>query len=575
MPADSAHYPRRRDLRPGDVATRPRRVPLSRSGSGSGHDAEVRTAVAPGPGGLGGLVEGPGPAPEGPEPRRQPRRRPRRPGGRHANGVGDGFPRLMVLTVVGAALPGAGLVLAGRRRLGWAVISLIVLAVAGAAALVLTGRAVPLALRVGTDPRVLLGAAVGIVGVALAWCTVIVASHLALRREELTAGQRALAVVLVAALMGIVSLPAATATRYVVAQRSLLAEVFGDDGTDRSGLADPDVAAADPWATTPRVNVLLLGSDAGADRTGIRPDTIFVASIDTRTGDTVLFNLPRNLRFAPFAPGSAGAREHPEGFSCGESAESDECILNAVWQWGEEHPEAYPSAAEPGLAATREVVGQVLGLVVDYDVVLNLRGFEEVVDAMGGLRLDVERDIPIGGGKTLSGRPNPITGYVEAGQDRLLSGYEALWYARSREGSDDYDRMRRQRCTVSAAVEQFDVASLAQAFPALAASAERNVETDISARELPAFVELGQRVQGGPSLRSLAFTNDVIDTADPDYLEIRSLVQQALLPPEPAPAPTASAAPSDPAAPGPAPSASTTAPPAPEPGAAVDTADAC
>ncbi|CAA9387289.1 MAG: hypothetical protein AVDCRST_MAG35-191 [uncultured Quadrisphaera sp.] len=567
MTADSAHYPRRRDLRPGDVATQDRRAPRQRSGR------EVRSAVPLDQASLADVVQDPGP--QGPERGRRPQRD---AGGRHANGVGDGFPRLMALTVVGAVLPGTGLVLAGRRRSGWALITLIVLAVAGAAALVVTGRALPLALRVGTDPRVLLGAAIGIVVLALVWCAVIVGSHLALRRGELTAGQRVLAVVLVAALMGIVSLPAATATRYVVAQRSLLAEVFGDDGGDRSGLADPDVAAADPWATTPRVNVLLLGSDAGADRTGIRPDTIFVASIDTKTGETVLFNLPRNLRFAPFAPGSDGAREHPDGYSCGDSATSDECILNAVWQWGEQHPEAYPSSAEPGLAAMREVVGQVLGLVVDYDVVLNLQGFEEVVDAMGGLRMDVERDIPIGGGDIIrNGRTvgeYPITGYVEAGEDQLLSGFEALWYARSRTGSDDYDRMRRQRCTVGAAVEQFDVPALAAAFPALAASAERNVETDIPAKQLPAFAELGLRVQGAP-LRSLAFTNDVVDTADPDYVEIRALVQQALLPPAPEPSPTASAPPSDPATATPPPSASTTPPPAPAPGEAVDTADAC
>lgn len=561
MTADSAPYPRRRDLRPGDVATHDRRAPRQRSGR------EVRSPVPLDQASLADVVQDPGP--QGPEREQRPQRE---AGGRHANGVGDGYPRLMALTVVGAALPGAGLVLAGRRKLGWALITLIVLAVAGAAALVVTDRALPLALRVGTDPRVLLGAAIGIVVLALAWCAVIVGSHLALRRGELTAGQRVLAVVLVTALMGIVSLPAATATRYVVAQRSLLAEVFGDDGADRSGLADPDVAAADPWATTPRVNVLLLGSDAGADRTGIRPDTIFVASIDTQTGETVLFNLPRNLRFAPFAPGSDGAREYPDGFTCNDDADEDECILNAVWQWGEQHPEAYPSSSEPGLAATREVVGQVLGLVVDYDVVLNLRGFEEVVDAMGGLRMDVERDIPIGGGKSLSGRDNPITGYVEQGDDQLLTGYEALWYARSRTGSDDYDRMRRQRCTVGAAVEQFDVPALAAAFPALAASAERNVETDIPAKQLPAFAELGLRVQGAP-LRSLAFTNDVIDTADPDYVEIRALVQQALLPPEPAPVP--SAPPSDGATPAPAPSASATPPPAPAPGEAVDTADAC
>ncbi len=505
--------------------------------------------------------------------------------GRHANAVGDGFGRLVALTILGAALPGAGLVAAGRRALGWSVLAVVVAAATAVTALVLTGRAVPLAARYGTDPRVLLGVALGIVVAALAWCLVIIASHLALRRNPLTGVQRGTAVVLVAALMGIVCLPAATAARYAVTGSSALSSIFDDVG-DRTGLSGPDVAAADPWAGTPRIEVLMLGSDAGADRTGIRPDTIFVASIDTRTGDAVLFNLPRNLRFAPFAPGSPGARAFPQGFTCATDAddpESDPCILNAVWKEGEAHPEWYPGSDSPGLAATREVVGQTLGVVIDYDVVVNLAGFEEIVDAMGGLRLDVERDIPIGGGKRLNGNGRvvgeyPVTGYLTAGPDQLLSGYDALWYARSRHLSDDYDRMRRQRCTLAAAVEQYDAAALARAFPAVAASAERNIETDIGRQQLPAFVELGRRVQAG-QLRSLAFTNEVIDTTTSNTVQIRALVQQALLRPTPSPSGTTTPAPST----TPTPSTTTTpgttptpsAPPGTPPGAAVDTSQAC
>ncbi len=81
--------------------------------------------------------------------------------------------------------------------------------------------------------------------------------------------------------------------------------IFEGDEDTTSG---PDVEKPDPWADQPRVNVLLIGSDAGADRTGVRPDTMILASIDTASGNTVLFSLPRSLQHAPFAGGTPGAR---------------------------------------------------------------------------------------------------------------------------------------------------------------------------------------------------------------------------------------------------------------------------
>ncbi len=52
-----------------------------------------------------------------------------------------------------------------------------------------------------------------------------------------------------------------------------------------------------------RYNVLLLGGDSGADRWGMRPDSLTVASIDEETGKTVLVSLPRNLQGFSFARG--------------------------------------------------------------------------------------------------------------------------------------------------------------------------------------------------------------------------------------------------------------------------------
>jgi len=480
--------------------------------------------------------------------------------GRHASGRGDGFGRTVGLTALGALVPGSVLVMSGRRRLGWSLLGLLALGLLGAGVLVLSGRAVPLGMAVATSPTSLLVAAGAAVLGGSVWATAVVLGHRAVRAPRPTRSQSVLATTLVVCLVALVALPTAKAAQYALAQRSLLLSVFGGDG-DRSGLANPDLAAADPWATTPRVNVLLVGSDAGRGRTGVRPDTLMVASIDTATGDSVLLTLPRNLVGAPFAPGSEGAAQYPNGFTC-PSESGNACLLNAVWQWGAQHPDAYPGSAEPGLAATREVVGQTLGLTIDYHLTVNLQGFVEVVDAMGGLTMDVGRDIPIGGGTDqATGEKNPITGYIRAGQGQRLDGFQSLWFARSREGSDDYDRMLRQRCTVSAAVQQFDVISLAQRFPALAASAERNISSDVPTEQLPAFLALGQRVKGG-ELRSVAFTDKVIKTGHPDFAKIRSVVEKAIAPPaapKPKPKPEPSASPSTSA---PAPSASPTPAPA-------------
>jgi LCP family protein required for cell wall assembly len=459
---------------------------------------------------------------------------------------GDGFGPLVAFTTLGAVVPGAGLVAAGRRRLGWALVTLFALGLLLLAVVALSGRAADVGLAVATRPNALLLVAGVVVAVAVVWCLVVVGSFLALRRHRLTVPQRLLSAALVASLLGIIALPSATAARYAMAQRSLVLTVFDESGPEReAGLAAPDTESKDPWADTPRINVMLLGSDAGTDRIGTRPDTIVVASIDTHTGDTVLFSLPRNMERVPFPEGTPGDEEFPKGFYC---PGHQECLINGIWSWAEANSDLFPGEQEPGLAATRQAVGEALGLQIDYYALVNLQGFEDVVDAIGGLRMDVERKIPIGGGTNqLTGGKYPITGWIHPGR-QTLDGYHALWYARSREGSDDYDRMARQRCVIAAVREQAEPVKLAKAFPRLAASAERNVETDIRASELDAFVELAQRVQKG-TLRSLPFTNEVINPANPDYEAIQELVQQAIDPPPPAtasPSPSGSAEPTTP-----------------------------
>jgi len=118
------------------------------------------------------------------------------------------------------------------------------------------------------------------------------------------------------------------------------------------------------------------------------------------------------------------------------------------------------------------------------------------------------------------------TGWLNPGR-RRLDGYQALWFARSRWSTSDYDRMRRQRCVIGAVSQEADPVTLARNFPAIARSAQRNIQTDIGLAQLQAWVQLGQRVQHA-AVRSLPFTDQVIDTVHPDFNRVHALVQQAL-----------------------------------------------
>jgi LCP family protein required for cell wall assembly len=329
--------------------------------------------------------------------------------------------------------------------------------------------------------------------------------------------------------------------------------VFHDTPATGSGAAQPQAQASNPWAALPRVNVLLVGSDAGADREGVRPDTMIVASIDTRTGNTVLFSLPRNLQRVPFPAGSPAAAAYPGGFYCinPSNGVNTDCLLNGIWTFAQSHAgDYYKGVKNPGLTATMQAAESVTGLSINNYVMIDLEGFKEFVNAIGGLTIDVKQRLPIGGDVE---NPSATTGWIEPGVQKL-DGYHALWYARSRWSTNDFDRMRRQRCVIGAMAQQADPVTVAENLPAILRAARQNIQTDIALSQLDAWVQLSQKIKGA-SLRSLPFTDDVINTANPDFAKVHKLVRRALeTSASPAPSPSATASPT------PSPSRSTTRP---------------
>lgn len=437
-----------------------------------------------------------------------------------------GSGRFYGLTALSTLVPGAGLIPTRRRSFGLLLLGGAILL--GSLALLYAWRKgfVVAALDLAVRPRVLVGSLVATAVVALLWVAGIVLTA----RETAPRGPgRGWRTAFAAVCCLLVAVPAANAVRYLSIQHDVIGAITGGNSGDGDG--------ADAWAGKPRVNLLLLGSDAGGDRVGVRTDSMMVASIDTRRGDTVLFSLPRNLERVPIPASNPLSTLYPNGYDCG-----DECLLNGIWTLATDNADLFPGDTNPGLTSTRDVIGEILGLEIDRTLVVDLRGFQALVDAMGGVDVNVKERVCVSC-KLVGGRIVFTDGqerWIELGPQHL-DGYHALWYARSRAGSDDFSRMRRQRCVTGAILDQADPVKLLRNYPDLAKVVRDNLTVDIPTSELPAWAELVGTVQETGSIRSLPITNKVVRVANPDFDKIRSLVRAAIEPPTTSAAPTSAA----------------------------------
>ncbi|QXJ25726.1 LCP family protein [Actinomadura graeca] len=420
----------------------------------------------------------------------------------------NGLGRALGLTVASTMVWGVAHLSAGRRGTGAALMTLFAALIGGAATLALGFRED--VERVAVRPQQLDGVIAAIVVLALTWAAVVVRSYQVVRPRRISAGGQAAAAMAVAILVAAVCAPLGLAARDAYALRGTISGIFQDD---------PALAGAE--LNKPRVNILLMGGDGAANRQGIRPDSMTVASIDTATGDTVLLGLPRNLqRFA--VPPRLRPR-WPDGFT--GTAPGAEGLLNEMYQAAENDPSLVPGvpAGRRGPRLMREQISFLLGQPVDFYVLVNLFGFRDIVDAVGGVRLRVQRDIPFGGPSDGS-RPS---GVIRAGT-RELDGTQALWYARARQGSSDFARMGRQKCLMKALADQADPRRVLTNVGRLADATKKTITTDIPARLLPALVELSGKVKRGAEVRSLQFVPPRVQVFRPDVRRIRQLAAQAL-----------------------------------------------
>jgi LCP family protein required for cell wall assembly len=188
-------------------------------------------------------------------------------------------------------------------------------------------------------------------------------------------------------------------------------------------------------------------------------------------------------------------------------------LLNAIYRNVPEQNPGLLQSDNPGADATKLAVSGALGIPIDYYLLINLDGFRQLVDALGGITVNINEEIPIGGDRQKGVRPHD---WIQPGKDVHLDGYHALWFARSRWSGTDYDRMRRQRCTMNALIQQADPAKVLSRYEAIAEASKQIVRTDIPSSLLPAFVDLAMKVKGA-KLSSLVFDDDLIRPSRPDY----------------------------------------------------------
>lgn len=411
------------------------------------------------------------------------------------------FRRAMSLMAMTLVAPGTAQLVAGNRQVGR--IALRVWLTMWTVGLVL-GAAVlfdhTLALRLAFNTLLLFWLRLLLLLLAVGWAALFMDAWRLGSPLTYGLGHRRIAVVVNGVLCFSVAGTLLFGAHLVAVQRNFVLAVFGDG--QATGAHDG------------RYNVLLAGGDSGAGRWGLRTDSMTIASIDAKTGRTVLIGLPRNMANFPFRPGSVMAKQFPNGFDC------DGCYLNGVSTWAGDHTELFPHSANPGMDATIQGIEGITGLRINYWAMVNLQGFKDLVDAVGGVRLHVRDRIPVGG------LGDDVTGYIEPGEKKL-NGFQALWFARAREGSDDYSRMARQKCVMNALLDQVSPQTLATNYGDIAKATTGLISTNMPASEVPRFVDLAMKARS-QKLSTLSLVPPLVVTAHPDVDLIQAKVRQAI-----------------------------------------------
>ena len=232
---------------------------------------------------------------------------------------------------------------------------------------------------------------------------------------------------------------------------------FGGPSDDSGPLAPPEVESGG------RTNILLVGVDSGIGRDHALTDTMLVVSLDPG-GKSAMLSIPRDLVNAPLPDG----QPYP-------------LKLNSLFQTASGDPGGYPFGG--GVATLKQTIAELLGVPIHYIAAVDMAGFEQVIDAIGGVTVTVETPLA-DPSSNLYLNPGPV----------FMDGELALRYVRSRHGvgNDDLVRAGRQQQLLAAIRDQLAAANLVTSLPRLLDALQNTVATDVPADRIS---ELAATVQ--------------------------------------------------------------------------------
>ena len=295
----------------------------------------------------------------------------------------------------------------------------------------------------------------------------------------------------------------------VVQLEGTLTQIFADadrDGGDGGGPpsdGDDPEEPADPtpvWDGEERINVLLLGTDAAPGREAVLTDVILVVSVDPVAGTAVMISVPRDTGFVPLPD----TRVYADGLF---PAKVNELAANASLDPFTWCPNRTDDAAGCGIESLETSVGLYLGIEIHHYALVDMTGFAEMIDAVGGVELCLPGrlvDPEFDGTIANRGPDEPLI--LPAGCHRY-DGVEALAYTRSRKGwiempdgtvepQTDFSRSERQQAVLLALREELAEADTLLELPSLLGAIGRTISTDFPREQAGELASLLPLVTG-------------------------------------------------------------------------------
>jgi LCP family protein required for cell wall assembly len=432
-------------------------------------------------------------------------------------------------------LPGLGQAYAGRWRIA-AILAAPMVALGAVMAGTLTGALTQV--REALFSREVLTAILVGNGIVLAWRGLAIADAGLTPWRQLHGRTRRTAVGSVAGLLVLTVAMHVWIGALVVQLDTTLEQVFSpdDDGTaavppDPSGAPanpDPDEPPAPAWDGTERINVLLLGTDAAPGREVALTDVVLVVSVDPVERTAVMISIPRDTGMLPLPDASVYA----------DGLYPDK--VNSIMARAAGDPDTWcPTliVAEPAIACGVEmmerVVGLYLGIQVHHHAIVDMAGFAEMIDAIGGIHLclpgrlvDPEFDSAIS--------DRYADGLILPAGCGEYDGIDALAYARSRkgwieladgriDGQSDFDRAERQQRVLLAMRAELGQADTLIELPGLLRAIGRTMSTDVQRSEAAELASLLPLITGLDIDRVVLDYPEFVDVppdADTNYLLI-------------------------------------------------------